>query len=221
MDGINQTPQTQQPLNQTPFPVNHSSKSKVIPIILGVVAVVAIAIGAYALGTKQSQPVVKNQQISASPTTIPTPTPDPTANWKTYTNVSGNFSIKYPSEWTYVAGGSINTGTETISFGQNVSGITEDTDSKMSIQMQKTSAGTGIVDAKSYKDAIIKGKASSVTTLSTTVDNVDGFKTTYIDGGKEVENIIFDKNNLIYSIMFVQHGKSSITIEDRNTFDQI
>ncbi|MDO8551463.1 MAG: PsbP-related protein [bacterium] len=32
-------------------------------------------------------------------TTTPTPTHDPTANWKTYTNTKYGYSIKYPKDW--------------------------------------------------------------------------------------------------------------------------
>jgi len=93
MDEINQTSQAKQPANPTPTPVNNSNKSKLIPIILGVAAIVVIAIGAYVLGAKQSQPVVQN---IVQTTPISSPTPDPTANWKTYTNQKYEFQIKYP-----------------------------------------------------------------------------------------------------------------------------
>jgi len=44
------------------------------------------------------------QQISqAQPTPTPlvtqSPTPDPTVNWKTYTNINTGYSLKYPSTW--------------------------------------------------------------------------------------------------------------------------
>ena len=96
MDGTNQAPQAQQPVNSTPPSVNNSSGSKLIPIILGIAAVVIIAIGAYALGTKQSQPIAEN---SVQPTPSPSPTPDPTANWKTYTNTQGGFTLQYPPSY--------------------------------------------------------------------------------------------------------------------------
>ena len=49
----------------------------------------------------------QNQQLKSmlasytSPTTKPQPTPtsDPTANWKTYTNKQYGFTFKYPSDW--------------------------------------------------------------------------------------------------------------------------
>ena len=53
------------------------------------------------MGTKQNQTVVQNQQVSTSPTTITsrTPTPDETANWKTYRNDNLGFSIQYPVDY--------------------------------------------------------------------------------------------------------------------------
>lgn len=96
MEEINQPSQVPQPVNPTP-PIVNPSKSKVIPIILCIVTVIIIAIGAYVLGTKQSQPVVQN---SVQPTPTPSPTPiDETVNWKTYTDPTYNYSLNYPSDW--------------------------------------------------------------------------------------------------------------------------
>ncbi|MGI5825878.1 MAG: hypothetical protein ACOX50_00520 [Patescibacteria group bacterium] len=40
--------------------------------------------------------------ISPTPEVLePTPTPDPIADWRTYTNEKYDFSIKYPSSWTF------------------------------------------------------------------------------------------------------------------------
>ncbi len=59
---------------------------------------IAIGIGGYVLGTRKNQPASQSQNISTSPTIaqFPSPTPDPTANWKTYTGTG--FTLKYPSE---------------------------------------------------------------------------------------------------------------------------
>lgn len=66
-------------------------------IMLGVLFVIGIAlIGiAYYLGTQKSE----SNQITDTQATTPSPTTDPTANWKTYTSNAGSFSIKYPSNW--------------------------------------------------------------------------------------------------------------------------
>lgn len=95
MENQNQQTQVSQFPNQMPSPVNTPGGSKVIAIILGIVFVL-VAIGAYLLGTRQSQPVVQN---SVQTTPIPSPTPDPTANWKTYSNSELGISFRYPTEW--------------------------------------------------------------------------------------------------------------------------
>jgi len=82
-----------------PLP-NPSSHSRIFIIVLGVVILVVIGIGSYLLGTRKNQTVVQNQQITTSPTvTQPSPTPNPTANWKTYTSTKYGFGIKYPLDF--------------------------------------------------------------------------------------------------------------------------
>jgi hypothetical protein len=84
-------------------------------ILLSVLGLVVVA-GAFLIGvqvgknqTSNQQPIAEEPtatptQIVVSPTTIPTspvtatPTIDPTANWKTYTNKEYNLTIKYPSD---------------------------------------------------------------------------------------------------------------------------
>lgn len=98
MDNLNQPHQAQEVQSQTPSPINKSSNTKLLILVLACVAIV-LAIGAYVLGSKQTQqPVVQNQQNSAAPTAIPTPV-DETANWKTYTNITWNYQFQYPPTW--------------------------------------------------------------------------------------------------------------------------
>ena len=47
--------------------------------------------------TPSSSPVAVNPSLAPFPT--PTPSQDPTADWKTYTNSVDNFSFKYSSTW--------------------------------------------------------------------------------------------------------------------------
>ena len=134
----NKTSQAQQPVNSTPPSVNNSSGSKLIPIILGVAAVVIIAIGAYTLGAKQSQPVVQN---SIQTTPIPSPTPiDETANWKTYTNTKYGFLIKYPMSWSYleVPNTTYKTTTDQVWFSNDGKWPMPQTDSKATITIELT-----------------------------------------------------------------------------------
>lgn len=73
MENQNQQIQTPPSPNQIHSVNSNSSKSKVVPIIIGIVFV-SVAIGAYLLGTKQSQPSVQKVVVQSSPTLTPDPT---------------------------------------------------------------------------------------------------------------------------------------------------
>ncbi len=83
----------------TPAQLPPRSPKKVVMIILAIVIVIALGVAAYFLlfskpasvTTTTNPPLVK---------TAPTPTPDPTANWLTYTNPELGISLKYPETWT-------------------------------------------------------------------------------------------------------------------------
>ena len=108
MENQNQQIQTPQTPNQMPSPVNTPNGLKIIPILLGIAAVTVIAIGAYLLGTKQNQTVVQNQQTSAIPTAIPTPSLLPTKSQLTlvqlktpgiFTNEEIGYTVEFPKDW--------------------------------------------------------------------------------------------------------------------------
>jgi len=67
-----------------------------------VLLVISGAVGGFFLGKSFSQPKTSPPSISqTSPTQKnPTPTSDPTVNWKTYSDPDGGFSIRYPANWT-------------------------------------------------------------------------------------------------------------------------
>lgn len=67
--------------------------------ILGLIVIIVIAAGSYYLGTQRSSSnvSVSKKTVAVTPTTVPSPTPDITVNWSTYTNAKYMYSIKYPS----------------------------------------------------------------------------------------------------------------------------
>lgn len=70
----------------------------VILILVGIFIISGVIIsGAYYLGTLKSKP--QNPMVTSQ---TPQPTPDETANWKTYISTWGNFKFKYPNEWRIV-----------------------------------------------------------------------------------------------------------------------
>jgi len=66
-------------------------------LILGIFLFTGLVFASYLLASnKQAQPTP-----TSSPLTLPTSTPDPTTNWKTYTDTKYGFSMKYPEDWEF------------------------------------------------------------------------------------------------------------------------
>jgi len=63
-------------------------------VILGLLVAGGLVYAGMNIGKKQTPTVV------VPPVIEPTPTPDPTADWKTYTNSEYGYSIKYPTSFT-------------------------------------------------------------------------------------------------------------------------
>lgn len=99
MDKINkESPSQPQPVQpEIPSQQSNSNLLKILSIGLGVIGIgIIIGIGGYLLGTKKSQLPVQKAVSQVSPS----PIPDPTANWKTYTNTEFGYQIRYPADWT-------------------------------------------------------------------------------------------------------------------------
>ena len=85
----------------SPTPITKFSPPLIATFVL---LVVISALGGFFLGKSLSQPKTSPPPISQvsptpspeNPITTPTPTIDPTANWKTYTSDQFNFQIKHP-----------------------------------------------------------------------------------------------------------------------------
>ncbi|MDP2692979.1 MAG: hypothetical protein Q8O88_05045, partial [bacterium] len=94
--------QLSQPITaqQPSFSKKKYSFGKIFWIFFIASVLIAFLAGGYFLAGKQSKFIVKNQQQPATPTVAQstlTPTPDPTANWKTRTGAF--YSFKYPADW--------------------------------------------------------------------------------------------------------------------------
>lgn len=69
------------------------SPSKVLLLVLGFVIII-ITVGAYVLGMQKN--AEKNPQVTISPAIAkPTPTPDATSEWQTYTNSKYGYTLSY------------------------------------------------------------------------------------------------------------------------------
>lgn len=90
-------------MNERPQPNRQKNDAIKIIIIVVVCAFLFGTIG-YVVGNKKTitpeipvEPTITDDQ--SSPVVDETATPNTTANWKTYTNDTENYSIKYPSDW--------------------------------------------------------------------------------------------------------------------------
>jgi len=73
-----------------------ANKGKILGGVLGILVFAGAVFGAYKLSQRQVKP---GSGITPTPEAVATPAPDPTADWKTYTNTEYGYSIKYPSDY--------------------------------------------------------------------------------------------------------------------------
>jgi len=79
---------------------NRSAKPRLKTVLFSLLGL-ALAGGLVFAGTqisKSSRLPLKSQNLTPTPILIASPTPDPTADWKTYTNEEYGYSVKYPTD---------------------------------------------------------------------------------------------------------------------------
>lgn len=83
------------PISETPvlLPKKNPLPKIVLLVILGLLVAGVLVYAGIAIGKKQNPPEVIPQVVE------PSPTPDPTANWKTYRNDKYGFEFKYPEDY--------------------------------------------------------------------------------------------------------------------------
>jgi hypothetical protein len=80
----------------------HQQKENSPIATISVAIFILLALGAVAFLYYQNQQLknmLANYQSQPANSPTPTATADPTANWKTYTDPSNRFGVKYPSDW--------------------------------------------------------------------------------------------------------------------------
>lgn len=93
-------------------------KSKLFCLSAGLVVLVIVAVTSFLFG-RASVRSLSVDQISPTPTTA-IPTPDPTADWKTYTNSKYQYSFKYPNDWLLFTEGESEVLTNPITKGEGL-----------------------------------------------------------------------------------------------------
>lgn len=79
-----------------PITSPETPKTNILVWLVGGIVILGVGIG---IGLFLAKNIYPPLQILPAPTPSPIATVDPTANWKTYANISYKYSLKYPSDW--------------------------------------------------------------------------------------------------------------------------
>lgn len=91
-----------QPEVVSEIPQNKNFFKTVLLVVLGLIVVAGAVYAGYQIGRRSLSPrefLIPPKPITTQipvVETSPSPTPDPTANWKTYTNIKYRYSVKFP-----------------------------------------------------------------------------------------------------------------------------
>lgn len=149
-------------------------KGFTLSLVLLVVLIIT-AIGGIVYLNKSPQKPTPSSPVDTSQS--PQPTPDETANWKTYTNKKYGFSIKYPPSLMFISNGDFN-----VDFYDKNSGQTNASpkDIKMRISVNQNARNFDKIYA-ARENTIIEEEQHAKDAIFTKVRNIN------IDSNKAVE----------------------------------
>jgi len=174
--------------------------------------------------------LARNQAPTPATIVKPTPTPDPTADWKTYTNSQYSFLIKYPDDYFKFQ----DSQSDVLKNGVFVATSAPQGGNSPKFLGPKDvwlNAGVGannVSDLDQYIDLFSQSFNVSQKT-PVTIDGVGGYRVTYtipdMAGAANVIasynfEVILLKNNNIYTISLTAHDQD-ILINNQKMFDQI
>ncbi len=138
----------------------------------------------------------QGQSVSTPTETLTSPTPDPTINWKTYTDSTHNFTMKYPSN--YVISGKLANSLETWKAGQGIVIINSNDPAKPRIFIETVYDGYGPFFETGSVNAKFTGNQLMVSgiTKKTEAEYASMIEQGYISSGQElfISPIITHKN---------------------------
>ena len=217
-----QSPQIPKPAS----PAGGQPQPPRFPLLLVLLSLLSLLLllstGYLAYQNMQLQKQIKklsSQQITTTPST----TPDPTANWKTYTNTSWDISFKYPAEWvdiipsgeSFISEGSANKVNLRIDKGRYYNNVPLDPYSTaFTVAVGQHPGG----DNENTKIADIKVDGHDAVIIS-----MDGLQSTQEAPSFLYDYIVRDGNSLFTLSFWSADGaksKENIT-NQKQTFDQI
>ena len=188
-----------------PPPTGGPPKFPLFPILAGIILMIIVATGAFLLGKSQNPPSTSNPQ----PTTYnlppsPSPTPDPTADWKIYTNTEYRFSVKHPPKLSFVEQKS-----DTSLLQINFAPLKDESSPYFSIQVKKPDKPENII--QNIKAQIVGHITDKITSQQLDPHGFSGLQYDYTTlEGKQRSTVIITNNYYFYVIE-----------ADTNSIDQI
>lgn len=162
----------QRPTNQSPMGQMRSDQPAVAKWLWIALVIVAVFGGFflawYLLMGPGKTPVVTN-------TTIPAITIDPTADWKTYTNATYGYTIKYPTGWVYAQSKAVDVETDEV---KNTSIDFKLADAnKITIITEAKAKNAGVTLTQFATDFVTPADKATITTKTATkIGSIDGFQ---------------------------------------------
>jgi len=212
-----------------PKPTDKSTKPRVhilwIPFLLSLLIFISILIG---IGIIIGKTFFSTKVI---PTPIPTSIPDPTSNWKTYTNSLYHFEMKYPWYWfTYSYQNdpehNYNFDIATITQNQIINGILPENQAKISMNIVYASPSIPINQWIIPHPALGK---EVIATSSSTLDHETIYNVIYKEVNQNIQgkivyiplNITENQSETFLEIDLNYHKDDPKEIEYNQIFNQI
>lgn len=186
-------------------------KFKILGGVLGVLVFAGAVFGIY----KYAQNQIPLEPVEGpTPSLEATPTPDPTANWETYTNTKLNFLIKYPNEWAVDDSdtGPIEKQINIIRFYQSQDQTNKTLDVLMiTMYIQDNIRDVSLIDLEKNLEEVKTFGYDNIL-------GIKGYDKQYLKENHKVYVADIIKNNLIYTLTT---GSRVISDDDIETFNLI
>ncbi len=150
--------------------------------------------------------------------TVPTPTIDPTANWKTYANMQYEYSFRYPPNFYQIPIDKNTLQFTPIPWPSGEIGQNELNKVGYGIGVLVSSTNQSLEEIASKYDQFKTRPGYSSTPI--TIDGVSGLKLTSVAIDFPTDAVVVLKNNREYFI-YVKYYSLEKTIEAKNIFNQI
>lgn len=218
---------------EQPVPVNPPKiKSKLFLVATLAILLLLGGIGGFVVSGFVSKSALTSQvpPISPTRTLTPTPSPDPMAGWKTYTNTTYNYTLQYPPEYTIAHGCSNCTDVNTIPSYIEFDPLTQDGYGKITVNGGNDKLATQTEEEYFNKvSGISTGNVNPLTKQTSTIGMFAAFTITTEDQNthNQQEFVYLLQGNKGFSLEFAPANLSTsknLTVNDYkniSTFDQI